>query len=85
MATLVCFVAGQVGQNVHAGTADLIALSNPVKHSIMRMSVCNHSRIICCCSDKYGIQYVDYPPELDKIIDSIQRMASRLEDSVVRK
>ncbi len=35
--------------------------------------------------DNYGIQYVNYPPALDKIIDAIQRMASRLEDPIVRK
>jgi len=35
--------------------------------------------------DDLGIQYVDYPPALDNIIDAIQRMASRLDDSVVRK
>ena len=35
--------------------------------------------------DKYGLKYVDYPPELDKIIDAIQRMASRLEEPVVRQ
>lgn len=35
--------------------------------------------------DNYDVQYVDYPPALDKIIDAIQRMASRLEDPLVRK
>ncbi len=35
--------------------------------------------------DDLGIQYVDYPPALDNIIDAIQRMASRLDDTVVRK
>ena len=35
--------------------------------------------------DDLGVQYVDYPPALDKIIDAIQRMANRLEDPVVRK
>lgn len=30
--------------------------------------------------DDMGIQYVDYPPALDAIIEAIQRMASRLED-----
>ena len=35
--------------------------------------------------DNLGIQYVDYPPQMDNIIDAIQRMASRLDDSVVRK
>ncbi|MBI5915854.1 MAG: hypothetical protein HY842_10785 [Bacteroidetes bacterium] len=35
--------------------------------------------------DDLGIRYVDYPPQLDKIIDSIQRMASRLDDPVVKK
>ena len=35
--------------------------------------------------DDLGIRYVDYPPQLDNIIDAIQRMASRLEDTVVRK
>nr|MCU0346484.1 hypothetical protein [Saprospiraceae bacterium] len=35
--------------------------------------------------DDRGIRYVDYPPQLDNIIDAIQRMASRLEDTVVRK
>ncbi len=28
--------------------------------------------------DKAGVRYVDYPPELDSIIDAIQRMASRV-------
>jgi hypothetical protein len=35
--------------------------------------------------DDLGVQYVDYPPALDNIIDAIQRMANRLEDPVVRK
>lgn len=35
--------------------------------------------------DNLGIKYVDYPPQLDNIIDAIQRMANRLEDTVVRK
>ncbi len=35
--------------------------------------------------DDLGVQYVDYPPALDKIIDAIQRMANRLEDPMVRK
>ncbi len=30
--------------------------------------------------DDTGIQYVDYPPALDAIIEAIQRMASRVED-----
>ncbi|MFK7936898.1 MAG: hypothetical protein AB8G22_25515 [Saprospiraceae bacterium] len=29
--------------------------------------------------DEYGTQYVEYPPALDKIIESIQRMANRME------
>jgi hypothetical protein len=29
--------------------------------------------------DDKGVKYVDYPPELDHIIEAIQRMASRLE------
>ncbi len=35
--------------------------------------------------DNLGIKYVDYPPQLDNIIDAIQRMANRLEDTVVKK
>ncbi len=35
--------------------------------------------------DDLGVRYVDYPPALDNIIDAIQRMASRLDDTVVRK
>ena len=35
--------------------------------------------------DDRGYQYVNYPTVLDNIIDAIQRMASRLENPVVRK
>ncbi len=35
--------------------------------------------------DDLGVQYVDYPAALDKIIDAIQRMANRLEDPLVKK
>jgi hypothetical protein len=35
--------------------------------------------------DDRGIQYIQYPPALDNIIDAIQRMASRLDDPIVRK
>lgn len=35
--------------------------------------------------DDNQIHYVDYPKELDNIIDAIQRMANRIEDSVARK
>jgi hypothetical protein len=35
--------------------------------------------------DDLGIKWVDYPPQLDNIVDAIQRMANRLEDTVVRK
>lgn len=36
--------------------------------------------------DNYKMQYVDYPKELDAIIDAVQRMANRLEDNpMVRK
>lgn len=35
--------------------------------------------------DDLGVKYVDYPPQLDNIIDAIQRMANRLEDTVMRK
>jgi hypothetical protein len=35
--------------------------------------------------DNLNIQYVDYPKQLDNIIDAIQRMANRLEDTVVKK
>ena len=31
--------------------------------------------------DNSHIKYVDYPPELDKIIDAIQRMAHRIEET----
>lgn len=31
--------------------------------------------------EKNGIQYVDYPPALDRIIDAIQRMANRMDQS----
>ncbi|MEM9824058.1 MAG: hypothetical protein AAF985_23435, partial [Bacteroidota bacterium] len=30
--------------------------------------------------DKYNIQYVDYPPALESIIEAIQRMAHRIDD-----
>ncbi|MFK7809623.1 MAG: hypothetical protein AB8F74_17595 [Saprospiraceae bacterium] len=30
--------------------------------------------------DKNQVQYVDYPPAIDNIVDAIQRMASRLDD-----
>jgi hypothetical protein len=35
--------------------------------------------------DDHGYQYVNYPSSLDNIIDAIQRMASRLDEPVVRK
>ncbi|MCC6725359.1 MAG: hypothetical protein IT258_12705 [Saprospiraceae bacterium] len=35
--------------------------------------------------DDTGVKWVDYPPQLDNIVDAIQRMANRLEDTVVRK
>jgi hypothetical protein len=35
--------------------------------------------------DNTGTQYVEYPPQLDHIVDAIQRMANRLEEPVVRK
>ena len=35
--------------------------------------------------DDRGMKYVDYPPALDNIIDAIQRMANRLEDTVVKR
>lgn len=35
--------------------------------------------------DNHDMQYVNYPPALDKIIDAIQRMASRMDDPIVRK
>lgn len=35
--------------------------------------------------DDKGIKYVDYPPQLDHIVDAIQRMANRLDDTVMRK
>lgn len=35
--------------------------------------------------DDLGVQYLEYPPALDNIIDAIQRMAGRLDDSMVRK
>lgn len=35
--------------------------------------------------DDRKMQYVDYPPALDYIIDAIQRMANRLDDSLVKK
>ncbi len=35
--------------------------------------------------DDRKTKYVDYPPQLDNIIDAIQRMASRMEDPLVRK
>lgn len=33
--------------------------------------------------DDNNIRYVDYPPELDNIIDAIQRMANRMDDNMV--
>ena len=35
--------------------------------------------------DDRKMQYVEYPPALDSIIDAIQRMASRPDDSLVKK
>ncbi|GAB4244947.1 MAG: hypothetical protein Kow0027_04960 [Saprospiraceae bacterium] len=35
--------------------------------------------------DDRKTKYVDYPPQLDNIIDAIQRMASRMEDPLVKK
>jgi hypothetical protein len=35
--------------------------------------------------DENGMQYVDYPPALDKIIQAIQQLANRPEEAVVRK
>ncbi len=35
--------------------------------------------------DDLGIRYVDYPPQMDNIVDAIQRMANRLEEPVVKK
>ena len=35
--------------------------------------------------DDLGIRYVDYPAQMDNIIDAIQRMANRLEEPVVKK
>ncbi|MFT4665788.1 MAG: hypothetical protein ACI8YQ_002750 [Polaribacter sp.] len=32
--------------------------------------------------DKNKVQYVDYPPAVDNIVDAIQRMASRLDDDM---
>ena len=31
--------------------------------------------------DEYNVRYVDYPPALDNIIDAIQRMAHRIDDT----
>lgn len=48
----------------------------------------NHKKMVTVAiwgKDNLGIRYVDYPPQLDNIIDAIQRMANRLEDPVVRK
>jgi hypothetical protein len=28
--------------------------------------------------DKHGEQYVEYPPQIDHIVDTVQRMASRI-------
>jgi hypothetical protein len=35
--------------------------------------------------DDLGVKWVDYPPQLDNIVDAIQRMANRLEGSMARK
>ena len=35
--------------------------------------------------DDRKTKYVDYPPQLDNIIDAIQRMASRMEEPLVKK
>jgi hypothetical protein len=35
--------------------------------------------------DNLNIKYVDYPPQLDNIVDAIQRLANRMEEQVVRK
>ncbi len=35
--------------------------------------------------DDLGVKWVDYPPQLDNIVDAIQRMANRLEVTMARK
>ena len=35
--------------------------------------------------DDLGIKWVDYPPQLDNIVDAIQRMANRLEATMAKK
>ena len=57
----------------------------PLRLSVAYGDRRQHVTISIWGKDKHGIQYVDYPPALDNIIDAIQRMASRFEGSVVRK
>lgn len=54
----------------------------PLRLSVIYGDQKKHVTVSIWGKDKYGEQYVDYPPALDKIIDAIQRMASRLDDSV---
>lgn len=56
----------------------------------LRLSVAygNRKKVVTIAiwgKDDRGFQYVNYPTPLDNIIDAIQRMASRLDDPVVRK
>ena len=56
----------------------------------LRLSVAygNRKKVITIAiwgKDDRGFQYVNYPESLDNIIDAIQRMASRLDEPVVRK
>jgi len=57
----------------------------PLRLSVVYGNRKKHITISIWGKDKYGVQYVEYPPAIDKIIDAIQRMANRLDDSMVRK
>ncbi|MFT5748138.1 MAG: hypothetical protein ACI920_003532, partial [Saprospiraceae bacterium] len=52
----------------------------PLRLSVVYGDKKKHITVSIWAKDNYGMQYVDYPPALDKIIDAIQRMASRLDD-----
>ena len=56
----------------------------PLRLSVVYGDRKKHVTVGIWGKDKYGEQYVDYPPALDKIIDAIQRMASRLDNPMVR-
>lgn len=58
---------------------------NPLRLSI---TFGNRKKVVTIAiwgEDNKKIQYVNYPAQLDNIIDAIQRMASRLDDPIVKK